>query len=364
MKSVYVPLLLAVLLACAPLTMGDSVTLKNGDRLTGTVTGTDGKQLTMNAADAGVVNVAWSNVQEVATEKPVYVVTAKKQTVSGTISLEGTNLVVHTAAQGAVTVPLGQVTIIRSAEAQDAYEKGLHPSLARDWKGGVNVGYAMARGNSNTTSLNVAVNAGRKTLSDNVTVYESSVYTTNGATVAGGPTGVTADAILGGVRYERNFTKRAFAFAGGDFTHDALQDLVLRSIYTGGAGWHAIVNPKTTLDLLGGVNYTRETYSSTAAAGTPSVSVARNLPGITAGEVLMRKLGANTTLTEDFNFYPDLSDLSEYRFALDARAVTKIKSWLGWQISVSDRYVTNPPIIGTKSNDFILSTGLNFSFAH
>jgi len=29
---------------------------------------------------------------------------------------------------------------------------------------------------------------------------------------------------------------------------------------------------------------------------------------------------------------------------------------------VADRYITNPPILGAKSNDLILSTGLNISF--
>jgi len=42
---------------------------------------------------------------------------------------------------------------------------------------------------------------------------------------------------------------------------------------------------------------------------------------------------------------------------------TKINKWLAWQTAVSDRYLSNP-IPGTKSNDIILTTGLNFSFKH
>ena len=93
----------------------------------------------------------------------------------------------------------------------------------------------------------------------------------------------------------------------------------------------------------------------------PSSNATRNLPGITVGEDFMHKFGAAATLSENFFFYPDLSDLSQYRFALDASLVTKMNKWLGWQTSVSDRYVTNPPILGTKSNDVILSTGLNIA---
>jgi hypothetical protein len=123
---------------------------------------------------------------------------------------------------------------------------------------------------------------------------------------------------------------------------------------------HAIANPKTTLDVLGGINYTRETYNGTVA--DPSPSFQRNLPGLTFSEVFMHKFGSLATLNETASIYPDLDDLSQYRASFDTNAVTKINKWLGWQISVSDRYVTNPPIPTTKSNDVILSTGINLAF--
>jgi hypothetical protein len=44
--------------------------------------------------------------------------------------------------------------------------------------------------------------------------------------------------------------------------------------------------------------------------------------------------------------------------------VTKINKWFGWVMSVSDRYVSDPPIAGTKANDVIFSTGINVSFMH
>ena len=97
------------------------------------------------------------------------------------------------------------------------------------------------------------------------------------------------------------------------------------------------------------INYTRETYSSSTTATTTGVSVNRNLPGITAGEVFMHKFGTSTVVTQDFYFYPDLSDIDQYRFAVDFASVTKINKWLAWQFSLSDRYVTDPPIVGTKT---------------
>jgi putative salt-induced outer membrane protein YdiY len=338
----------------------DTLTLKNGDHLTGAITDSDGKQITLKTDYAGDIKVQMSAVKEMTSEKPLYVLTPDKKTANGNVTVEGSDLIVHTATQGEIRVPLTQITVIRSGDEEQAYEKGLHPRLIDGWKGGLNVGFALARGNSDTTNLDTGFTADRKTLSDEIKLYSSSIYTTSGSATSGGPSGVTADEVLGSARYDRNITKKLFGFGSGDFTHDALQDLTLRQIYTGGLGWHAVDNPNTTFDVLAGVNYTRENYSN----GATVAAVDRNLGGLTFGEDFTRKLGSKNVLTEHFLFYPDLSDISQYRFSLDAALVTKVSSWLGWQTSISDRYVTDPPIPGTKSNDVILSTGLNITFSH
>jgi len=338
---------------------GDTVVLKNGDRLTGTIESSDGKTITLKTDYAGEIKVQWSAVKDVTTDKPLYVAKSDKTTVNGTITSEGSDVVVHTANAGDVTVPLTNVTIIRSASEQTAYEHSLHPGLFEEWKGGANFGFALARGNSDTTNLALGFNADRKTLSDQIKMYATSIYSTNGALT--GAT-VTANEITGGIRYDRNINHILFGFVSGDFAHNALQDLNLQQIYGGGLGAHAINRPNTTLDLLAGVNYTRETYSGTVAGVTTTVE--RNLAAVTVGEDFAKKFGATSSFVQHFYFYPDLSETGEYRFALDAAWVTQIKKWIGWQVTVSDRYITNPPIAGTKNNDVVLSTGLNFSFAH
>lgn len=365
MKLLYTFLLTTLLaLSVAQAAFADSVTLKNGDRFTGTITAIDKAEITLKTDAAGDIKIKWSAVQQLSSDKSLYVATPEKKTITGTVTSDGHDFIVHTSTSGDVTIPVTQISIVRTESDQKSYEKSLHPGLLNDWTGAVNIGFALARGNSDTTNLNTAFAADRKTLSDEFKLTASSIYSTSGTSTTGAPGGVTANEILGDVAFDRNITKKIFLFASGDFTHDALQDLTLRAIYTGGLGWHAINTPTTTLDALFGINYTRESYSASASTTTPTVSVNRNLPGLTAGENFMHKFGQTTVFTETFDFYPDLSDFNQYRFSLDAAVVTKIKKWLGWQTSVSDRYVTNPPIVGTKSNDVILSTGFNISFAH
>ena len=83
--------------------------------------------------------------------------------------------------------------MIRGADAETAYEKSLHPSWTEGWKGGANLGFAIARGNTETTNLSTGFNADRKTLHDQTTMYFGSLYSTDDKT--GG--GTIANSIIG-----------------------------------------------------------------------------------------------------------------------------------------------------------------------
>src|SRR6202522_3832792 len=197
----------AAAMALASAAVADTVVLKNGDHLTGTVEVSDGKDVTLKTDFAGEIKIQWSAVQELKTDKPIYVVTPDKKTVSGTVTTDGSNLVIHTANNGTVQVALAQVTVVRPSDVETAYEKSLHPGLLEAWKGGANLGFAIARGNSETTNLTTGFTADRKTSHDEITLYESSLYSTND--LPGG--GVIANSLLGGAKHDRTFTKRMCA---------------------------------------------------------------------------------------------------------------------------------------------------------
>ncbi len=329
----------------------DTVVMKNGDHLTGTVVKSDGKQLTLKTDYAGDVNLQWAAVKELTTDKPLFVVTPDKKTVSGKVTTENGELVLTPSNAPALHVPLANVTVLRDEAEQAAWEHSQHPGLLENWAGGASVGLGLARGNSDTTNLSVAFNAARTTLNDKLAAYFASIYASSGVN---GVSGVTANDIRGGARYDRNIVPKIFGFGSADFEYNETQDLDLRSILAGGLGYHALKSDSTTLDLLAGGDYTRENYST----GT-----LRNIGGITVGETFFHKLGKTTTVNEQLFLYPDLTDTGNYRIAFDVGVSTKINKWLGWQTTASDRYLSNP-IPGTKSNDLILTTGLNISFKH
>jgi putative salt-induced outer membrane protein YdiY len=248
-----------------------------------------------------------------------------------------------------VEAPVAEVKTLRNDKEEAAYQKSLHPGVFEEWKSGLNLGFALTRGNSETKNLAIAFVATRQTLHDKLGAYANSVYASNDA--PGAVPSTTANTAGGGFRYDHDIKNRLFGFVAADFFSDALQGLNIRAVQGGGLGFHAIKNDRTTLDFLGGLNYTHENYTV----------FTRNFAALTIGEDLTHKIGKSTVLSQDLNFFPNLSHTGEYRATFDFGTVTKMTHRLGWQNSFSDIYVTNPPA-GKRQNDLVLTTGLNLSF--
>jgi putative salt-induced outer membrane protein len=360
-KSYAVPFLF---LLAIPM-FGDQITLKNGDRITGSIIKSDGKTVVLKTDYAGEVTVKFDAVQDITTTGDLNVGLTGGKTVVGPVSTIGDNIVVATKAAGKVEAPKASIAVMRSPEEQAAYEKSLHPGLMEGWNGGVNLGFAVTRGNSETKNLNIAFQATRKGFRDKLSLYTNSIYATNDLSTASPHT--TANSIGGGARYDRDITPRLFGFVNADFFHNSLQFLDLRSSFGGGLGFHAIKTAATTLDLLGGLNYSHESYSGAPNPTPPPDTIAytKSYAAAVVGDNFTHKLGKSTELMQSFFFYPDLSNTSDYRWTFNAGTVTKFNKWLGWQNSFGDVYVSSGlRPAGTKANDLTLSTGINISFAH
>ena len=352
-------------LGLSSLSLADQVTLKNGDRMTGTVVKSDGKSLVLHTDAAGDVTFDYSKIQQITTDADLHISSKDGKTSVGHVTTTDDKLEIATKSGGTVEVPKGDVTLIRNDAEQTAYEKSLHPGLMHGWEGGVNVGFSVARGNSETENLALAFNAAHPTLNDKITMYATSINTKNQLST---PTTV-ASLETGGIRYDRNINSKLFVFASADFMANALQFLDLRAVYGGGFGYHAIASDRTTLNFLGGVNYTHETYSNgTLVPNTnppvfESYGKTNRFVALTLGEELTHKLGESTDLTQNLGFFPNLQQTGEYRFTFNLGTVTKINKWLGWQNQFGDIYVSNPPT-SAKKNDVIFTTGLNIAFNH
>ncbi len=357
-------LALTTLFAFSSALFADQVTLKNGDRITGTVVKSDGKTVVIHTESAGDVEIKLDAIDSIKTDAELHVELKGNKTAVGPVTTTDGKIDVATKS-GPVEASTADITNMRNDAEQTTYEKTLHPGLMHGWQGGINVGFSVARGNSETENLALAFNAVHPTEHDKITLYASSIDTSNALATPS----TVANLNQGGFRYDRDLNTRLFAFGEGDFMANALQFLDLRQVYSGGLGFHAIKNDRTVLDFLGGLNYTHETYSNGAvvALGPPpiyaSYGVTNRFVALTLGEEWDQKIGKSTAITELAGFFPDLQQTGQYRFTFSAGTVTKLNKWLGWQNQFGEIYVTNPPV-DAKKNDLIFTTGLNISFTH
>jgi putative salt-induced outer membrane protein YdiY len=337
----------------------DQVTLKNGDRLTGTIVKSDAKTMLIKTELAGEVNVLWEAVTSIVSSQPLHLALKDGQTVVGTVTTADGKLDVATKETGEVVAPKEAVVTVRNDGEEKSYEAEIdrlrNPHLTDFWSGILDTGLSVTRGNSATLAYNLSAKAARVTSRDKISVFSTAVYASDDTTP---PSRTTAHAIRGGIRGDLNVRERLFVFGFADFEYDQFQHLDLRNVLGGGLGYHVIKTKNTTFDVFGGGDYEQEYFSATPAFPT---GLTRKTEEAVLGEELDSKLNGRTTLSEKFSLFPNVSDTGSYRFQFDATAATKLKAWLGWQVTYSDRYLSNP-LPGLKKNDMLLSTGLRLTF--
>jgi putative salt-induced outer membrane protein YdiY len=350
------------LLLFAFLTVGaafaDQVTLKNGDRVTGSIVKKDGNNLTVKSAFMGVVTIPWDQVAEVKTSEQVNVVVAgqapQSTGIKATIATNNGKLTLSGGPTGDQTVAPASIVAIRDNAEQSSFERLLHPSLLQLWTGTATLGLAGTEGNAVTSTFNTGVNASRTTNHDVGSVYFNAVNSS--ATVNGVHSG-TAQAIRGGWKYDRKTGKRLEINVFNDYEYDRFQSLDLRFVIGGGAGYRAWKSTRGALTLQAGVDYDHDKLSPIA----PAPDYSRTSSEGYWGDDFNYKLNGSATIVQSFRMFDNLSDTGAYRANFDLSSNTKLRKWLVWNVSFSDRYVSDP-VAGRKANDVLYTTGVGVTF--
>jgi putative salt-induced outer membrane protein len=344
----------ATLLLFACSLWADQVTLANGDRISGSVLRSDTKNLVLKTESAGELTLKWDSIVAISSPGPLYIGLSDGQTIVGSVETVNGKFNVTTKAAGVVATTKESVKFIRNndeeTKAQAEIDHFRNPRLVDLWVGNLDLGFAASRGNANTETLTLSTNAQRATTRDKIAVYYTSIFSSSD--FSGGTTQTTANSKRGGVAYNLNLNKKAFVFGSVDLESDQFQDLDLRFSPAGGGGYHAIATTPTQLDLRVGAAANREFFST---------GLNRTSAELLLGDNFVHKFSAATHIEQKLDFLTNLSDTGAYRVNFDISAVTAIRKWFSWQVTISDRFLSNP-VAGRKKNDAIFSTGVRVSF--
>ncbi len=336
------------------LAWADQVTLANGDRITGSILRSDTKTLVIKTDTAGEVTLKWDSITAISAPGPLHVGLNDGQTIVGAVETVNGRFNVTTQTTGVVSTSKDAVQFIRSNDEQTRIQTEIdrlrNPRLVDLWTGFFDLGFAASRGNANTKTLTMSANATRATTRDKIAVFYTSIFSSSD--FSGGTKQTTANSKRGGVAYNLNLNKRTFVFGSVALESDQFQLLDLRFTPSGGFGYHAIATMPTQFDLRVGAAANREFFAT---------GLNRTSAELLLGDDFVHKFNAATRIEQKLDVFTNLSNTGAFRVNFDISGVTAIRKWLSWQVTISDRYLSNP-VPGRKKNDTIFSTGVRVTF--
>lgn len=343
MKKFFTLALMCLIFSAQIVLADDQVVLKNGDRVSGKIVKIEDDKILIETAFAGIITISRNNVEKVLKEeepkKDAEIVNVKYTKKDNEIATEENKNVVENKES--------RLEKALANEANSAVRKRAF-SFTTGWDGTANLGFSFTSGNSKTSTFTAGARAEKSSTKDKWTVYANSLWNRN---KVGSTNVTTSNAIWGGLRYDRNITKKLFVFGSYDFERDRPQKVNFRSVLGAGLGYHAIKNDKTELDLFGGA-----AWNNTWFIG-PNRSSAEAL----VGNTLKHKFNDRVKIQQGFTLYPNLTDGGEYRFVFDSTLTADVTKRIGWFVTLADRY-NSLPITGVQKNDFLFATGLKWSF--
>jgi len=151
---------------CATAAQADQLTLKNGDRLTGSIVKSDAKTLLLKTDFAGDITLQWEAVTSIVSSQTLHLALKDGQTIVGTVTTNDGKFEVATKETGPVAAAKDAVIGVRDDAEQKAYDDQIdrlrHPHLTDFWSGLLDTGLNLTRGNSEALTYSLAGKAARE----------------------------------------------------------------------------------------------------------------------------------------------------------------------------------------------------------
>ncbi len=330
-----------------------TVTLRNGDRLTGLLERIDGDSWVFSYGGQGVTIPA-AQIVGFSSADPIGVRlddgTIAAVTIAPTQGGAGLLLTPSTGAPLRTVTP-GQIAAVGSAADLGTLippHVGFFTPIAKFWVANLAFGFSDNSGNSRARSLSTTVDVERRTSKDRITLGLG--LNRESSQIADGDFEATVSKYHGSLRLDVFFNRRFFVFGGTRQERDRFQDIALRSTYNVGLGYQAVAKDDTDLNFsfAGGVR--RESFIS---AGSETAGVA------TAASKLRHNFGPAFILWQ-LDLSPKVEDVEDFRLVSNVSLTAPLFLGIGFRIGVLDEYNSRPQL-GIKKNDLLITTRLTYT---
>lgn len=249
MKSIFYLLALSLITLTVH---ADSVTLKNGDKISGTVVNKEDGNLIFKTSYAGEIKIAWSEIVSLSTDKPVVVV------LDNDTSIEAAKLAPSESGTASISTP----NVGKPVDVALASVKYINPSIEASGKGvkitgRVNVGVSIASGNSDNESYNADTEVILRTKTNRTTVGANLYQANDNGTD-------TEDKSAAYLKYDHFLNAKQYIYGNTSFARDKFKDQKLKSTVGMGYGHQFWESDSRNLALEAGVAFVNDDYFVTA----------------------------------------------------------------------------------------------------
>ena len=219
-----------------------------------------------------------------------------------------------------------------------------------DFRYALGAGGSYASGNTQSATVNVAVEAVRATADSKFLFDGHSLW----ARSNGQRTAANAEAAA---QYNQDLTPQWFGLANGDALRDELANLSLRSSLFAGFGRHVVRRDPLTFDVSAALGYTHDKYYTPAdIEGQFRQSYGRFEVQLT--EESTHKFTATTSFHQKLQVYPALRAGGGKRAVFDSGIAVAMTPILNLTVGFNYRYNSDPGQ-GLKPSDTLVTTGLS-----
>ncbi len=356
---------LATLTALASLpAFADTVTLRNGDQLTGSINEVSPAHVIVTTPYAGKLTIDRAAVRTLQSDTAVSVLrpdgSSELRYLSPTtqpVIAPDSTAATQTAAAGwrETEAPVPPVAGSPVATALPAPIKTDAPpkrfsqyfDFGPDWKNTLALGAANSSGNDESTSVNGSLSLHYQKKADELSIKFESLYGTSQGQQ-------TAGLLAQNTIYRHDLTSRWYSYASDDLRYDEIKGISLQAQGSGGVGYYVFKSDRFKLDVRSGpgVQYLKTFDGRSAVA-----------PSAEAGIRIAYVVNDHLTATHETTYTTSLFDSEVWRVHSESALNYKldVERGMGLKFAYNDDF-ENRPSANRQKNDSRVSLSLTLDF--
>ncbi|HEX7901386.1 MAG TPA: DUF481 domain-containing protein [Planctomycetota bacterium] len=323
----------AVLLLGGAAAVGDEIKLKNGDRISGTVTGLAGGKLAVDTPHSGGVKIDWAQVAFLTTEGKHKVRMVTGEEVEGKLSgQDGKLKVASEGAAAPVEVEWAKVAFLNK------------PPTA--WHGAMGLSARATDGNTHTVSGLATADLSRVTDADEMILRVIYRY--------GERSGELQERNTYGLgKYILRFSDRLYGFVSAEFLSDEFKDLKLQTVVSVGVGANLVKESWADFAVEAGAAYIDNNFDE--------IQEDEGHAGARVSAMARLDLVLGFVVKDVFTIYPNFEESQDFQIRNELLLTNTLGggwSILGGVITEYDR----EPALGKVRHDDTYFLGLGYTF--